>query len=255
MFFLGIIGVYVAHRYQGLDYFRPAGEAFLISALLGATVDRYVKQRLLRETSKDVAKYLIGYDLPKEIQDKIHELMATSIVRTDCEVRYKLHRPQEGRVTIEAEWSYTLINFSNTPKEFSHIVAVEKHDNPEFLELRCHSDDSKAAYCWQGERLQVSESEPGVVSCSGRKLKVRPRTEGFKYLITSKYKITTPPEASDIINFFGPAVGITVIADCPSELEFSAPAATLGGANRWEYRGIFLPGQHVHVRWFPRSGK
>lgn len=234
LFGLGVVGIYVAHGYPRLDYLRPFGEAFLISALLGATVDRYVKQRLLRETSKDVAKYLIGYDLPKEIQDKIHELMGISIVREGCEVRYKLYPPKDGHVLIEEEWSFNLINYSNTSKEYVHAIAVEKHDNPEFLELRCHTDDTKAAYCWEREKLQaqVSESEPGVLLCVGKKLKILPRTDGFKYLVSSKYRITVPQEASDIINFFGPAVGITVMADCPPELEFAAPAATLSGTNR-----------------------
>lgn len=254
LFGFGVLGIIVAHKHPELEYLRPFGEAFLISALLGATVDRYVKQRLLRETSRDVAKYLIGYDLPKEVQDKIHELMETSIIREGCEVRYKLYPPKDGRVLIEEEWSFHIVNYSNTPKDYPHSIAVEKHDNPEFLELRCHSDDPKAAYCWGQERLrgQTSESEPGVLLCTGKKLKIRPRVDGFKYLISSKYRITVPEEASDIINFFGPAVGITVIADCSPELEFSAPAATVSTANRWEYQGIFLPGQHVHVRWFPK---
>src|SRR5437870_4022226 len=70
------------------ELLRGFGEALLIAGFIAATVDQYVKRRLLWETSHDISKYLIGYNLPPEIQDQIRELMGTAIIRQGFEQRY-----------------------------------------------------------------------------------------------------------------------------------------------------------------------
>jgi len=59
--------------------------ALVIAGILALTVDGYLKARLLKEVMQDTAKYLIGYELPAEIQDRIHEIMGTALVRHNCE--------------------------------------------------------------------------------------------------------------------------------------------------------------------------
>ena len=60
------------------------GDALLVAALLAVTVDRYIKSDLIREASKDVHKYLVGYHLPEELKERIQEMMCEPIIRRDC---------------------------------------------------------------------------------------------------------------------------------------------------------------------------
>ena len=54
--------------WESLPHF---GIAFLISGILGLTVDRYTRKRFTHEVAKDVFQATIGHLLPEEFQDEM----------------------------------------------------------------------------------------------------------------------------------------------------------------------------------------
>lgn len=252
---LVLSGLLLLVKLPDYEWGRAVGDALVIAGILALTADRLIKERFLREVSRDVSKYLIGYDLPKEIQDKIHELMGTALVRLNCQLKYSLSRGPEGYVGLVAEFTYEVKNFSSQVQEYSQYVAFEKHEEPTIHELRCDSSDKGASYSRKGEELTLreKEGEPGVLELRGRKTKLRPVREGVTYEFAMKYSRRVREEDSEVFAFAGPTIGAIVRAQVPPDLDFVAPPATLETENRWDYRRVFLEGQHLHVRWVKKK--
>ena len=242
------------------EFSRAVGHALIIAGFLAATVDSFLKERFLKEASWDVSKYLIGYNLPAEIQDRIRELMSTQLVRRHFEIHYRLSRPTEeaaqGKFKFHVEYSYELENVTNQTQQYQQYWAAEEHDNPVLLELRCDSPDAKAVYCLDGSKVtREKEGEPGVIEAAAKKVKIPPHnlSRSLYYRFAGKYTLLVPQDHSDIVSLVGPTINVTITVDVPNDVEFVAPVADVATTKRWEYRRVFLPGEHIHVRWFMKA--
>lgn len=257
-----VLGVLLVYAFDS-EFAKLTGHALVIAGILALTVDRFIKERFLKEVSWDVSKYLIGYNLPPEIQDKIRDLMRTEVVRRNFELRYRLTSPAQPsippKLKLEIEFSFELENVTSRTQVYQQHVAFEKHDKPSLVELRCDSTDAKAVYCWQESTLlEEKDDEPGVLEAFGKKIKIPPHNceQGKTYKIGGKYFFVVPEDYSDLFSFFSPTINVTAIAvDVPQDLEFVAPLGDVSTTRRWEYRRVFLPGEHIHVRWFRKPAE
>jgi hypothetical protein len=166
-----------------LLYSFPSGlghsfaEAVSIASILGVTVDFYLKRRILREASLDISKFLLGYTLPQEIQDQIKNLMQTSLLRRDFEVRYEISRKREDRCYLKVEGSFLVENFTNEPQPYIQTLAFEAEESPQIVELRLDSDDERVAYCLrEGTGLTVQAN--GGLRAVGPKCTIQPKAWG-----------------------------------------------------------------------------
>ncbi len=256
-----VIGAFAI--YASLHWYFPAqeivksfGEALFISGFLSITVDRYVKWRMLHEVSSDVSKFLIGWQLPKEMQDRIGQLMKTDLVRRNLDIHYSMVRTAERRVVLRVRFSFDLVNLTDHKVDYRQYVAFEKHDNPQIQELECASSDERARYKIGGTEIaQTKPDEPGVVEAYGPPIKINPnRTDqGPTYRVAGAYWIDFPEDFSDIFSFATPTINVTVTADWPDDIDFIAPPADVATSNRWEYNRLFLASEHIHVRWFKKQ--
>src|SRR5690349_1760992 len=57
------------------------GESLMVASILAVTVDLYIKKGLVRTVTKNLFQYLVGYKLPEPIQNRLRDLMGTSIIR------------------------------------------------------------------------------------------------------------------------------------------------------------------------------
>ena len=99
---VGVVLSYFGSKHWGHSA-EVIGDALIIAGVLGLTVDGYVKAHLLEEASQDIAKYLVGYQLPGQIQDTIKELMCTKLVNRDLHLHYRLSLLKENPGNILAE--------------------------------------------------------------------------------------------------------------------------------------------------------
>ncbi len=256
---IGAFGIFASLRWYFSDQeiVRSFGETLFISGFLSITVDRYVKWKMLHEVSRDVSKFLIGWQLPKEMQDRIGQLMKTDLVRRNLDIHYRMVRTEEiGRVVLRVRFSFDLVNLTDHKVDYQQYVAFEKHDNPQIQKLECDSSDERARYKLDGTGIsQTKPDEPGVVEAYGPLIKIKPnRTDhGTTYRVAGAYSIVFPEEFSDIFSFATPTINVTVTADWPDDIDFIAPPADVTTTNRWEYNRIFLTSEHIHVRWFKKQ--
>jgi hypothetical protein len=226
---------------------RAIGEALFIAGFISVTVDQFVKGRLLKETSRDISKYLIGYNLPPEVQDRIHHLMGTTVIRRDFRQSYKLERIDgQLRATICGE--YNIENCSNSEQEYTPGLHLEKHENPTMIEFRCDSADKNAV----DRKIGGTQDSHDVVSFFLKTFKVQPVGSGLTYRVSYKFSRPVRDADSDLLAFNGPTIGVTITAECPDDLNFDAGDATIQTANRWEFKVLYIEGQHLHPRWFPK---
>jgi len=165
VFGLGLITA--AHYFPVLWVLRRSltvsvGEALIVASVLGLTVDRYIKQYLIRKASKDVSKYLVGYNLPEEIKARIQALMGTALIRRNWQIAYTLDPlPLTDEVIIDVRYTFELENVSNTVQYYEQGFQAEKHLNPLMLEMRCDDPVNKFRLVAESGK-SLGKDQPGV---------------------------------------------------------------------------------------------
>lgn len=253
LFGIGLISLGTAFDFYGhhvaRELTRAFGEAFVVAAFIAATVDQYVKHRLV----SDLYKYIAGHALPVEIQDKIKELTKTSIFRRNFEQRFSLEHQGEDKLKLTVEGSYEIVNCSNRPQEFTPHLDFEKHEDPTLDEFRCDSADKNAQDVKKGN-ANLSEKQDAILSVSLKKMKFLPEKAGFSYKTSFRYSRIVHAKDSELISFIIPTIGATIIAvKYPNDISFDAGKATVHTKDRWQFDGLFLENQHIHARWFPKE--
>jgi len=206
-----------------------------------------MKRRILREVTTDVSKFLLGYSLPQEIQSQISHLMQTSLLRRDFDLRYEITRCGEDRCILKVEGSFLVENFTNEPRTYTQTLAFEAGENPTILELRVDSDDEKVRYCLrEGTGLTVINN--GAV---GPKCSIKPKAMGKTYRFGYRYSAEFPSSYPDILSFAAITSGVVIRIIHPPDIEVVADLdeACQHLEGRYEYRRVFLPSQHIRIRW------
>lgn len=251
---IGLTLLFVDLRYVSTTFTHSLADALIIASVLAFTVDVYLKEQVLREVSSDVSKYLVGYRLPEEVQNRIRSLLQTRWIRRNCSVRLRLTEiPGKPRyVRIEMVVAKDLENITSETESFQDKYTYEKHLPEKILEMRCDSADENAQYVIAGAGLALDKSdEPGVMQALGVEVKVPPvhTTLGTYYRFTVRYEAEYPDNYSDILSFELPTMNVVFEAECPPGFRVSATPADVTTPNRWEYRKLFLPGEHIRYRW------
>jgi hypothetical protein len=252
LFGVGLVLIFLPIPYLDQGFAHSLGDALIIASILAISVDFYLKDRVLREVSSDVSKYLVGYRLPGEVQDRIRSLLQTRWIKRDCRIRLRLTAIPDGRVRIEVRVSRNVENITTEEESFQDKIAYERHLPQTIIELRCDSADTRAQYSIDGHDLANEKpDEPGVMEVVGRTVRIPPVHEsvGRYYQFTILYEANYPENYSDIFVFDLPTINVVVEAECAPGFRVTLPPADITTPNRWEYNRLFLTGEHIRYRW------
>lgn len=251
----GVLLLYFPPKHA-TEFWYALAHALLVAGLLAVTVDIYLKKRTLKEVANDVSKFLVGYSLPAEVRDSIQDLMHETLIRRNSLLRIELVplNNNEKEVKLKIEVFDEVENISSKGQIYVDEVSYEKHDKQTVTEMRCDSNDPRARYCNFGEKLTIvdNKEEPGVKCVRGKKIKLPSYSQksGFQYRFGAKWEIILHENYSDVMSFARPTINATVEVNCPSNFKFTlSPQADIENANRWEFRRLFLPDQHIRYRW------
>jgi hypothetical protein len=228
-------------------------DAVIIASLLAVTVDRFVKERLIREFSSDAAKYLMGYRLPTAVQDKIRELMSTTIVRRDYNANYTLVG-DNGRQKLTVELNFYVENYSNEPQTYQQLLGLAVYQAPTVSLMACHTTDDAARY----EFKDVEGTVKGAsIRFECNPITIRPITSGMTYRMQTRYELY-PPFPSETITFHRTTCNAEILAE-GAGFAFALHSITLASktkkAGNWEFNRAFLPGEHIRFEWeSPKPG-
>lgn len=235
-------------------YFNPElshslADAFVIAALLAATVDQYVKGRVLHEVTTDVSKYLIGYRLPEQLQDRLRSIMQTKWIRRSYEMRMRLRELHDNTVELDLTISDSVQNITSETQEYIDSLTFSKFERFEIIELRC--DGGNDVYHFSGQELQRQE-ESGQLRHWGKGVKIPPASESLHdFRFSTRYKALHPLSSKETFTFSQPTIGAVVeLTDCPPEFLFHlTPTPDTSAHRRWTYNRLFLPGEQISIQW------
>src|SRR5690348_2466318 len=205
---------------------QSIGEALIVAAILGITVDRYIKEFLVRKASANLFKYLVGYKLPEPIQNRLRDLMATSFIRENYQATYTLTPASGDQVILDVRYQFDLKNVTTAPKDYVPRLELEKHDNPVILELRCDGADKHfQKIASAGGTIGVESSTvPGVIEAIGEQINLLPQKV---YPVSGHYQLRVPCNHSDTMSFLHPTVDVTVKVQCPDDFQFVIEGASI----------------------------
>ncbi len=243
---LGLLGGYLLWRFPE-PYFRHSlGEACLIAAILGVIVDPFLKARLLKEASKGIFHFLLGFDQPGEIQDRLSKIVReTTLFRRNFSLKFTLI-PHDKHMELEIEHSFELINPRNYAESYTQTIEAERTEQLHVAYMSLLSEGK----CYESTPVVHPKSDdPSVDVVSGPEVKISPAKDGPKYFCQAKYSVVYPLEGSYPQHFHIPVIGLTLtIAAPPSWRVDATPTATCTN-NVYRYERLFLYGDHINIRW------
>jgi hypothetical protein len=233
------------------------GEALIVGAVIGVTVETYAKRRLLHEISSDVFVHIFGHALPIELRGRITQMVRVDKIFRSFHVHYRLSRLNDHEVRVEVSMEYEVENLSNHALPHPLALFLEKQDRPDVSEFRCDCEDDEASrFCYSansGVKVSNKPGEAGVLQVVAKEISLKPNV---KYPITARYSLTLPEDGSDICCFGQPTMGVVITVDaCPPDLTVDVGSLrkdTVTTPNRWTFPGAFLENETIRVRWRKR---
>jgi hypothetical protein len=247
---LGGFGAALLWRYPA-GYFRHSlGEASVIAALLVLLVDPFLKARLLREAARDIFHYLLAFDQQPEIKERLKRLVFdTKLFRKNFSARYTFV-PQVDSMRIDLEYDFELVNPTEEAIDFPLKIEFEKAEYPrvDFLTLV----SSEKSYKWE-PKLEPCKDDPWVLQGFGEAVKIQPASKGVSYRFSGRCSVKYPSSFYYSQHFAYPTIGVTVTISAPESIDVSAAPTRAHEANIWRYEKLFMPGDHVNLRWSPKE--
>src|SRR5438445_8817459 len=243
---LGASGAALLWKYPS-GYFRHSlGEAALIAALLVMLVDPFLKARLLREAAQDIFHYLLGFDQQPQIKERLERLVFdTKLFRKNFNARYKLV-PEGDSMRIEFEYDFELVNPTGEAIEFALKIDCEQAENPHLDSFSLVSSEKN--YLWH-PKLEPKKDEPWVLQGFADAVKIQPESKGISYRYCGKCSLKYPQSFYYAQHFGYPTIGVTVTIDHPDSFDVDAAPTPAHEGNIWRYEGLFMPGDHINIRW------
>lgn len=243
------IGGWLVWKFPGGFFWHSIGEAAIIAALLMFLVDPFLRARLLKEAARDIFEYVLGFDHQPQLKERLRRLVFdTKLFRKNFNARYKLI-PQEDFIQIEMEFDFELVNPTEEAIEFQYKVDFDQAESPRLdsLSLIC----SEKSYEWRPV-LESKKDDPFVVQGFADPVEIQPASKGISYRFGGKCAVSYPLSFCYTQHFGYPTIGVTVTSDYPPTLEVHAAPTPAHEGNVWRYESLFMPGDHINIRWGPR---
>jgi len=227
------------------------GDALVIAAVLSLTVDQYVKWRVLREVTSDISKYLIGYRLPEQLQDRIRNIMQTKWILRNYQVRIRINRQGVNRLEADVTISECVQNITSETQEYDDSIIFSKLEKKRVTEFRCDCGNEESNYHLNETRIRQDE-EQGQVRHGAKKVKIPPVAETERdFQFSKRYTVPHSYASREVLTFREATIGATVhVTDCPDDLKFYlVPSPDQETHHRWTYNRLFLPGEQIIIQW------
>lgn len=244
--FLGASGTWLLWKYPE-GYFRHAlGEASSIAALLILFVDPFLKARLLREASAGIFHYLLGFDQQPEIKERLRDLVFnTKLFRRNFYMKCIL-TPQENSMLLNLECTFEIINPTNEAQKYVHCVQCEDVEKPAIKALTLISE--KDSYSTV-PALTGKKDDPTVLEAIAKEIEIQPASKGLTYHFGTNFSMIYPLEFFYALHVGTPTIGMTIEIVPPEGFNVTVSPSPTYTKNIWKHDKLFMPGEHVDVRW------
>ncbi len=229
------------------------GIALLISSVLGATIDRWMKS----EIASDVFRAAIGYVLPEEFHSEIQKIISFKFMCEAHDMWYDIHRldEDEGSVFVRVRTERRLRNITNEPqpqrasvhidewgfKQPSEIRRCEILDNGGNVLKKMTTIDKRPDFSLKAETEEVTVAPGQTITQVVEFAEVR---RGNDHMVNVFLSPTKNPRVHVNTTKFDYTVDFGVLSPQTSKSAVS-PLHTLNG--------VYFPPSNIRVRWWPKG--
>ena len=225
-------------------------DALFILGFLTLAVDPLLRRRLLKEATTDIFHHLLGFDLPVEIREALKDfLLQNRYYRENVIIDVHAETASDGMVDIT--WTMRADVVAVAATEYRQHTSFEEAEQGRVLQASVTSTSRpQLNYEVTTPSLTPDKNEPMVSAWFGKKMKLKKGDElqTFLKFVTRGHRtgFSTNNFASSTIN---PRIRVTSSDD----LEIYASQSDQRIGNEYIYRKVFVPSDHIQVRWKPKS--
>lgn len=244
---VGGLGFCLSGEHSASTALHSLFEAIAIAGVLTLAVDPFLKRRLAKEASLDIFHHLLGFGLPPEIQERLKEIVLnTKVYRKDMEITCAFGTRENGRVGIQFEYKFFVVNPSHRRAEFHQVLKFFKQENPKIISVQCSG--GKASY---GKSLALKEMEgDDPIGWEGPLVWIPPERDGKNIWFRAEYSIERGMDDFHFQFFTQPTIGVTLrIKNKPANMDFRTSPATKEMPNEWYFDQVFMPGDKISMWW------
>jgi hypothetical protein len=229
---------------------RDLGAALFIAGILAAFVDTYFK----RELSRDAFLAAFRYVLPFEFRNEVSKILRFEFIAERQLWTVKIEKTDDKDVVlVTTSYQKTIRNKTSFKKPFSakYVIPELNFSNGKAAILECGLEYEEEKKLAGGQRSSTHsierETEP---------IQVFPDKTVKSFGKATQYRRT-----NDLVYevFLAPAVNPEIEVLVDGDFEYHVEFGTSGYVERSQYGnkhrldGVYFPGQHMFVRWWPRS--
>ncbi len=229
------------------DIFLDLWKAMFIAGVVTVAVDPFLKRRLLKEASTDIFHHLLGFDLPKEIRESLRDfLFQNRSYRENVIIDVHAETASDGLVDVMWSMRWDVVAVATT--EYRQHASFEEADQGRILEASVTSNSHSKLH-YTAPLLTTNKKEPMVSAWSGKKIKLKNGDVLHAYL---KFVTRGPLTGYFVNNFASSTINPRVKVSSSDDLEIYASQADQQVGNEYIYRKVFVPSDHIQIRWRPK---
>jgi hypothetical protein len=235
-------------------FWHSLSEVVFLAAALTLTVDPFLKRRLIKESAKDIFQHLLGIDFPEEIRDAFQTaLLRGEMYVKDVSIEADARTVAGNSVVLEVSTRATVVAARDS--EYEQSFASEESENANISQASVTFDSRpKVSYSYPNPShpklvLKAKADEPMVFEWKGRKIRLR---KGDRLSTYMRFTVRRGTRDFFVQNFAVPTIHLRVRIRASNDLEISASAADLINDNEYNYKKVFLPADHIQIRWKPK---
>jgi hypothetical protein len=227
--------------------FHPIGESLIVAGILVLLIDPFLKERLLREASKGIFHYLLGFDQQPEIKTRLRALVFdTKLFRKNFCLRCVLV-PENGKVCLNMDVSFEVFNPTDEVQRYRHATQFERVESPNVHVLALIS--TAVSYSKNDIALKPKSDDTEVLEAEAGPIDIEPSAKGISYRFSGKFSLVYPEEFFYAVHVGTPTIGMRIEITPPKGFRVTASQTPTSTEDVWEYERLFMPGEHIDFRW------
>jgi hypothetical protein len=250
---LNIVSDYISHYI--LEWFdltlKELGTALIVSAVLGATVDIFLKGELARDAFVAAFRYV----LPAQFKEEVSKILTHPFISKDHTWKVKIAKIDETVTVVTTTVERKIENRTSSDHERGALYIIPEYDYENFtaeilecaIEMNGEKHSRFSLQCYTNEIKATSDS----------KFKIAP---GESAKISVKAKQYRRINDSVMETFIDPIINPVIEVESDNTLfEHKIEFGTKGHYERSEFYNkysldaVYFPGQYMYVRWWPKK--
>jgi len=218
-------------------------EAMMIAGLLAFAVDPLVKGKAQREATRDIFHHMLGFALPLPIRDRLQQIVHDTTIYRENTVMHVTLSEKGPSIVFDVELDYDIINPTQHPFDFEPIIEFDRGEHGTLNRVICFGEPGYG----KDTALRPNSDEPLMLEYHGESVRLRPdERRRFRYEYTTEY----PASLGYYFQHFKyPTIGFSLTVICPPNLDVTSAPTELHDKNCWRYPRLFMPGDHLNIRW------